>query len=60
MALRICGNDRVQRVVEALREHIVTEALCASLEVASEDGCPPGDLQVELQGEKLSIGVARA
>ncbi len=61
VALHICGNDRVKRVVEAQREHLVAEALCDMLSAGDLDDDGQGDfVEATLQGEKVRIRVTRA
>ena len=59
------GDERVQRVADAWREHITSEALCVDLSVEALEGSEQGDDEsrwdsAEAQGSRFAISVERA
>jgi isoleucyl-tRNA synthetase len=62
IVVKILGSARVCRVVEAMRQELIREALCAELSVAASDDEPAeaGFESLDVQGERLWMHVRAA
>ena len=57
--LAIRGSERLERIVEARREHLMGETLCVELAEDGQDWEQATHREIEIEGEKATLSLAR-